>query len=684
MEKRYNIGLFMVVVWGFLFSPMCQAAQEGVLAVQGSAVTGLLAENEPRAQAVGFGGHDEDRKEAAAEMNKTHLVSICIDNTEIHRPDSHRAFTLAQAIPILQQQVGPLVISGSLLSLIFNYRNGNLPGEIKVLVKLFVDRFDSRQWIIRQLSDDLYVLVPKKCLIGDDSVENSIGINWRSMQAIKDIEENKKSDAIQAYFIAKHDEFKEKAVQDICEGTGVLGQQLLHALEHNTLFVPGTHHRYAIYCTGHGNYNKHVAGICLHPEEGQQDSAFQQLLGYLKTKINTKIFMYNSCFAAGLAHQLIYGDVQAAGGVRTYPFAIVTGATTDAIVYLNKFNFKKSADGSLDTELRFDHFVQAVQADELNYTEALGHIFPLVKRAVDVQLPQEVASMPLLRAPEAPVFKPVYDKSCGNVITISKIMAATRKKPLVIDNSVKSILLETTEIPFPVIIDATVSTMPLFISMLSGETVIHSFKSIIVENLSFDVPVFIKSIDYGNDLIIKKFIIEKLIDNKGELEDVVIDISGYSQYSQAYALKKLNGRKLVVNMIDPNRPNYLNEQQYRDILSTYHRHCITDIKETNTKKITLAVEKIAEIKRFADVRLQLESQDNDRIVQDRIRLIKKVSIQQEPKKEFFSTCTSKAKNFFARTEDVDNELRKATYWGNMEAVKILLDASRVQKMLLVF
>lgn len=812
MENRLKITMVMLFVWGMVCAPVVQAAQGPLFGGQESfsaqsSYKQTVADNGCMEERIGaLAGNEyaeEETKESFADFAKktgnkgifshspdfedkeeiNHVQSlvtdsedkesasqvqplfICIDNTEIERPDNERAFTLGQAVVMLQQQAGPVLISGSLLSLIFNVKSGNHAVTTKPLLELFVNKFDSRRWVIRQLTDDLFVLIPKRYLIERDSVSTGsqeaelfggsvdtsltrLGFNAGAMRVIDAIDADVTDSAIQSYFVSKYKEFKEKAVLERDNDISVLAQQLLGVFQKNTLLVPHNKHKWAIYLTGHGEYAECIANIDIRVPSidvhgagvqvgalPQQRSQFQQLLAYMRDNLDMALFLYNSCFAAGIANQMIYGDVNGQSGnvnvqtgVQTYPFPIVTGATTDAVVFINQYMFGKADDGSLQSELRFDLFVQELQKDVTDYTQALGHVFPLVKRPVDVRLPQEVASVPLLRRANSPVFTPVFDKAGGKVITLSKIMAATREKPLIVDNTVKALLLETTHIPFPIIFDKTVENMPSFISMVPEKEAVYTFAEIVLEQALFDAAVFTQLIDYGCKST-KRFIVKSLTSRQGVWQDLIISGMPCMCHPVVYALDKNSNN--VIDFMTSAKPAYLSTQQHNDILHAYHDHMKIKIDSMNAQiksdyesketqgdenrsywarkgekctygdlyvlnsaearcgfeqRMNKAVEAVSTVKHIAacaeSVQTVQEKRNNMQALLDSLKFLQGRMVQVQPQqasqepvsKSFFGKMADKAKALSVGTKEVDEALNAAIGQQNINAVRILLSA----------
>ncbi|MCX5924698.1 MAG: ankyrin repeat domain-containing protein [Candidatus Dependentiae bacterium] len=458
---------------------------------------------------------EEEKKEAADQGEAVDLsrrtLLIFNDNDEIHRDDKN-PFVTCQAVVALSQKAGPILITGALLSHIFN-RDSNHTQNTKDILQAFYTDFDATEWLIYRLNSlhTFFLLIPQKDLksMSDFNIKDT----WVKINCTK-------QDSLQAYFTdenkKEYEYFKNSAQNPN------LSQDFLSVFKQ--LFsnkINKTH--WVIYLIGHGDYGKSIAGLSINGEK----SEFKQLLDVLDKKIKTKLFVYNSCYAAGFNANQVYGELKYISdmgaqsqqpilaharptqNIHTYPFTIVTAATTDAVTAtrLPEIRYiypdRKDTFGILSSNTRYDLFIHETQKEPINYPVALGYLFPLITGPA--RFNEEITSIPQIRPANSPAWFPLvdYDKA---VIRIGNVMAKTRVLPLKIKlytnaygnkHDPKAILLATENVPFPIEIDANIQHIPPVISLIPGEAT-HRFKLITQQNHSLDD--FIQktgSVEYG-------------------------------------------------------------------------------------------------------------------------------------------------------------------------------------------
>lgn len=519
---------------------------------------------------------------------------IFLDDGEIKFPEKANTMTKA-AMTALYQKTGPLLITGALLAHIFDIY-GDQDIYTREFRSVFHKQFDATEWNIYQL-DTFFLLIPQHYLKNDTvSLEDFNNINHKKISLAN------QQDALSLYFNENNQEkynfYRDKAADP--------------ALAHNFLkllfnLLSKTNNageiNWIIYMEGHGGYGRSIATLSikngLSKDEPPQviPSQFQQFLNFLNTKIKTKILIIQSCYAAGFNAKEVYGELthsintdtsdeslmekkekvsdRAITDIRTYPFTIVTGATTDAPTHagqkslhfentpmpeknalaskeesddeddipddaaiealLEKNALASKEEGTILSEVRYDLFVESLVKQKSKFSPMIASlVFPRVISASSSS--EALASIPLVRPANTPSWFPIvdYDKA---VIRIGNIMAATRKKPLLITqykditgkmNDPRAILLATKNVPFPIIIDASIATKPPFISLLPGkqEHIIESLEYQGVNFNRFNIKDIVDEIAYGDT---KTYRINNLhiINNKKEskiLKDVEIKI----------------------------------------------------------------------------------------------------------------------------------------------------------------
>jgi hypothetical protein len=76
------------------------------------------------------------------------------------------------------------------------------------------------------------------------------------------------------------------------------------------LFPRSAEVSWVIYLLGHGTYGQVIAELSINASPGKK-SEFQQLLDILEKRIHTKLFVYQSCFAAGFNAEKVYREQMA-------------------------------------------------------------------------------------------------------------------------------------------------------------------------------------------------------------------------------------------------------------------------------------------------------------------------------------------------------------------------------------
>ncbi|MCX5924697.1 MAG: ankyrin repeat domain-containing protein [Candidatus Dependentiae bacterium] len=450
----------------------------------------------------------------------TRSLLVFLDDAEIVRADQNSTIT-ESAITALMQQAGPILITGALLSHIFN-RDSNYHEDKKDILPLFYRNFDAQQWYIYRLNT-FFLLIPGKEFRYIDNFNKKN--TWVTIYP-------KTKDTLQKYFAYenkkeyeyfKHSAQNPKLSHDFLTVFESLFHQKptkkMNQKEENEYSMQESN--WVIYLTGHGNYGKSIAGLSINGEK----SEFKQLLDFLNKKIKTKLFVYNSCYAAGFNANQVYGELKYISDmgaqsqqpvlvekaharpiqdIRTYPFTIVTASTTDALTYIRLL--RTNDFGWLDSDIKYYTFINETQKKSINYPVALGYLFPLITGPASFNA--EIATIPQIRPANSPAWFPLvdYDKA---VIRIGNVMAYTKEKnkdSLIIreykdaqgnKHDPKAILLATKNVPFAIEIDANIEDIPPVISLIPGEAT-HIFKLITQPDHSLDD--FIQktgSVEYG-------------------------------------------------------------------------------------------------------------------------------------------------------------------------------------------
>lgn len=403
----------------------------------------------------------------------------------------------SRLLTALYQQAGPIIASGSLLRMIFaqdkttaTFIGKSVPElieaykdavkrrdeSLKQAIRMQIVQFNPAKWIIKEINNFLYLLLPIASLKVDTAavaetgleshiispVELQLGLKVNHMKTIASpaeivIEtENKKP----PYFMnALYDENK-KSSDIFC----LRPQYYKHEISVFPLWT--------IYIDGHGSVMKKIVGL--------EIDDFKKMLNFFEHSIDTRLLIYRSCYAAGLNNELIYNDAISAIQ-KTYSFAIITQAITDAPA-IELRPYPKVEDGllKLETFAHFDTFLQDVALGVVDYQVLAQQLFPLVPAETVKAIEKRVwGNVPQIKLPGVKWFSVLASQK--DVVRIGRIlsMAHDPQKPLDIikffNTDPKAILLDTSDIPFELVINT--NNLEAIISMTPGMS-IHRIKKI--------------------------------------------------------------------------------------------------------------------------------------------------------------------------------------------------------------
>lgn len=396
-----------------------------------------------------------------------------------------------------------------------------------ILSNVSFDANAAEKWIIKEINTSLYLLLPKKYLqsknISDNALEASeaqnhvsateqaLGFKVNHMKTVKvtDIKAALPEPQDADYFI--------KALPKIFVTNSEYPKQSKNS-------IPA----WAIYLNGHGSINDSLAHLTL--------EQFRTFLTFLENKIRTKLLLYESCYAAGVNTEIIYKDFEK-DIYKTYPFAIITHALTDAPTkgvfikfYIEHGKLKPKINGG------YSHFLNmATSSDVINYRELVAPLLHDFKNEYGLDL----SHLPQIKFPGLPWFS-VIDSD--KVINIGSVLAKTRTQPLDIATFFAmrgkradplGILLYAENIPFELIINT--AEAPAIISMIPGGALHHINK---ISSASHTVDKMLNSFLTTWELAPRKiFIINELSgpfsedmtkvlqDKQGTLLNLIIDLT---------------------------------------------------------------------------------------------------------------------------------------------------------------
>lgn len=408
------------------------------------------------------------------------------------------------------QEAGPIIASASLIANIssaqipqekdvkvlqktaeeiewkyFNERSPEEEGKLKDIIvsALQFNAQIKNKWIVKEINSSLYLLLPKKYLQSKKISSESVEVFSPQSQITK----------VEQFFGLKVNHMKTVDVFAVQKPNSFsVGATDYFVSSLNDIFVTRNEFfdkqnisSWAIYLNGHGLIHTSVCQLSL-----QQ---FKDFLLFLE-KIQTKLLVYSSCYAAGTNTNLIYKDSQTSID-RTYDFPIITQALTDAVTHGGGVSTKLEGE-KIVVKFRFDYdcFVKKITVpDVIQYDEALRCISDIQSAGV--------GNVPQIRYPGLPWFS-ILDYNA--VASIGSVMAKAHKAPLDVAKFFAKkgkladpfgILLYSYTIPFEVIINTKIAQehkdvledqqenkpgecyVPTFVSMIPGDAV-HFIKKI--------------------------------------------------------------------------------------------------------------------------------------------------------------------------------------------------------------
>lgn len=425
--------------------------------------------------------------------------------------------------------------------------------QVEVAMLKEISLLNPDDWVLNKVNDYLFMLIPKKYItemevkfskypnsVNFTSRELALGLKIDHMTIItnswidyfssyKRASEKEPASyfipALPSIFISRAEYTHEMKATEASKNKAPVEQEpfRLYSIEK----MP----QWAIYIKGHGKLAQIISWLSL--------SAFVEFLDFLTKNIITKIFVYESCYSAGINLALIYKDLET-NVVQSYPFPIAIAGLTDAPIFMYElrlplYDFKpedinfKNKRPIIRPRINYGEFLHyATSHDIISYAQALGYIFPPPKTGSEIQ------NQPQLKLPGVPWFN--FIDSDQLLVNIGSILARTRdkNKPLNIfeffqKTKILAVLLEARVIPFELIIN-TPSELPLpyFVSMIPGNA-LHLIRKI--SSTKHNALDIFKSFTQGISFLSprKTFIFEELesTDYQGaqRLFNVVIDMN---------------------------------------------------------------------------------------------------------------------------------------------------------------
>lgn len=397
--------------------------------------------------------------------------------------------------------------------------NHPISPELQQALRSYLTRFDPEDWIIYTNNKSLYLFIPKKHIEklqkndprpaapGRYALDlpynvmhkDLLSLKIDSLTKIKNVE-----DPAQLYF------------DSMPEHKTSITEQL------EDFFITksdeSSPHSWNIVFSGHGFY-RYVESTDSYAEPKIADltiSDFQNILSFFQNKINTNLFHFSTCYGGGKRLKMLFDDA----GNPKYNFAIISDSISDGSVfclmrYLKFPDYKGTLlDGKditcddhgrwhllLDYGYKWEEFFQKIT--QHSFTDNLNWLYPTLMNITENLL----TDISLLRIPNTTTFIPVLPDSCSmlNDAAIANKLKDGNNALVFVDRS--AILVESSAISLPVIIENNKVGTPRVISLLPGNSS-HYFKHIefkkITEVLNIFWPI-------NDDRFNRIFIIENIL-----------------------------------------------------------------------------------------------------------------------------------------------------------------------------
>lgn len=418
-------------------------------------------------------------------------------------------------------------------------------------------------WIIKLINPSLVLLIPKDYLENERKIkledikynpnlpndiyspeELKLGLKVNHMQDLDNILSNKNSENTDYFINSLHNIFVIKPdYEAMVDYMDYIDSKAYEDFDSIPTWV--------IYISGHGLIYNSIVSLSI--------DQFKKFLNFLETKINTKMLVYNSCFASGVNNELIYKDLESVIQ-KTYPFAIVTQSLTDTetTVRLIELMSNKPGQKEFGVFTNFKLFLNKINnADAIDYEDTIK----------DILSTSGIHNIPQIKLPNLPWFSIL---SVNNeIVSIGNVMSKSRTKPLNISTyfakksnqaNPKGILLFTNNIPFEIILNQ--NQLPVFVSMIPGP-LMHYIKQITFKNNFSTITRLGELFSISGLRVHKSYLISEInMNDLFKYENVIIDV--YNQKGVLYYTSKDGMFVVKFNKNIPSQPKLLNEIEKKE------------------------------------------------------------------------------------------------------------------------
>ncbi len=403
----------------------------------------------------------------------SNFLLICLNNSE-DQEDLIDDPSIDNIVAAINQKSFPIIVSANLLwrikkpvlvppsqaeiVSILESKDQETKNKAFKIMLYYMDYYRKieTEWVIKEINPSLYLLLPhaylktKNIKISDamqtvlsDKLtlsEQCLGLkinHLKTIEMMSTLKLNKDSEEHISYFVP-------------CLNNFFISNKDYKRAQIASEAIPST----VILMQGHGEIGEEICGLSL--------TDFKAYLDFLAL-CNIKLFVYQSCYAAGLNHNKIYKEARS-GVQKIYNYPIVTMAITDAPIHGILGELKQDSEKIFLKESEaFKKFAEEVTAKEIiDYAAVMKLLEPGIITVKNIESSSQI------RYPGQQWFS-VIDRNVA--ISLGSIIGKTRTKPLDIaiffkNNNPKMLLLYPEIINFEIKI--TTKEVPKYISMIPG------------------------------------------------------------------------------------------------------------------------------------------------------------------------------------------------------------------------
>ena len=402
------------------------------------------------------------QKEEALRIKRDLLIFL--DDSE--KNEKEFGFTGSSLVAAIVPKAAPIIVSTSLLNNITTVNE-------KTRYYIANAVFQSDQWIVKKINNSLILLIPVNYLqaLNINAEQVKIFDSTMGIDTVSDVElqlglkvNHMETLAHQSMTFTTHLTRKFLGYFYTSSETTELGlaDYFVNALD--TIFCKRLDYQdrninipeWIVYVSGHGGLLHSVVDLSFED--------FKKLLQFLNSNLNIQLLVINSCYAAGVNANKIYGEIQQ-GTQEYYSFPIIIRALNDTVAssIASKVEIKGFWNVEIDLALyiNFPEFFKKAKELEGNYGEIIKSL----------TVWNSIENTPQIKLPGMEWFS-VIDVD-RKIVSIGSTLVKTRDPQKSLDvisffkKDPETMLLYTDNIPFELVVNS--SKMKAVVSMVSPQ-----------------------------------------------------------------------------------------------------------------------------------------------------------------------------------------------------------------------